>query len=150
MSIADVAKAPYTAVPVDLYAQIAGYFVAAGAAAIVVVRAATAPAPPPPTHATEQQKRSFAFTVASQEDEWRAKAAEGFPADNWSQRDDFHGREAQYVRDLAGGSHVPYEDVFRAIDDDIHGNLAQGMTRSVVHGGRSASAVPCHPRPIFD
>jgi hypothetical protein len=138
-------------VAVDLYAQIAGYVVAAGAAAIVVVRAATAPAPPPLKHATEQQMRSFAFTVASQEDEWRAKAAEGFPADNWSQRDDFHGREAQYVRDLAGGSHVPYEDVFRAIDEDIHGTLSKGVARGpMTHGDRSASAVPCHPRPIFD
>ena len=132
----------------DLYAQIAGFVVAASAALIVVVRAATAPAPPPPRHATDQQLRSFAISVAAQEDEWRARAAEGFPADNWSQRDDFHGREAQMVRDLGASSHVPYEDVFRAIDDDLHGQLTRGVL--VVRGGRSASAVPCHPRPIFD
>lgn len=131
----------------DLYAQIAGFVVAATCTAIVVTRAATAPAPPPPAHATPEQMRSFAVHIASQEDEWRAKAAEGFPADNWSQRDDFHGREAQAVRDLAGGAHVPYEDVFRAIDDDLHGAGPRGTT---VRGGRSANAVPCHPRPIFD
>ena len=131
----------------DLYAQIAGFVVAASAASIVVVRAATAPAPPPPIHADKQQLRSFAISVASQEDEWRAKAAEGFPADNWSQRDDFHGREAQMVRGLAADGDVPYEDVFRAIDDDLHGKLTRG---TVVRGGRSAGAVPCHPRPIFD
>ena len=131
----------------DLYAQIAGFVVAATSAAIVVVRAATAPAPPPPAHATPQQMRSFAINVASQEDEWRAKAAEGFPADNWSQRDDFHGHEAQAVRDLAAGAHVPYEDVLRAVDDDLHGNGPRGV---IVRGGRSANAVPCHPRPIFD
>lgn len=131
----------------DLYAQIAGFVVAASTALIVVVRAATAPAPLPPRHANEQQLKNFAVSVASQEDEWRAKAAEGFPADNWSQRDDFHGREAQMVRDLAASGHVPYEDVFRAIDDDLHGQLTRGV---VVRGGRSASAVPCHPRPIFD
>ena len=131
----------------DLYAHIAGSVVAASVAAIVVVRAATAPAPPPPQHATVAQMKSFAISAASQEDDWRAKAAEGFPADNWSQRDDFHGREAQLVRELAGSSHVPYEDVFRAIDEDLHWNVAKGV---VVRGGRSASAVPCHPRPIFD
>lgn len=131
----------------DLFAQIAGFAVAASVTALVVVRAATAPLPPPPTHATASQLRSFAISVASQEDEWRAKAAEGFPADNWSQRDDFHGREAQLVRELAGSSQVPYEDVFRAIDDDLHWSVARGI---VVRGGRSANAVPCHPRPIFD
>jgi hypothetical protein len=132
---------------VDLYAQIAGFVVAASFTTLVVVRAATAPAPPPLKHATEGQLRSFAISVASQEDEWRAKSAEGFPADNWSQRDDFHGREAQLVRDLSGGSHVPIEDVFRAIDEDLHWNVAKGI---VIRGGRSANAVPCHPRPIFD
>ncbi len=131
----------------DLYAQIAGYVVAASCAALVVVRAATAPAPPPPKHATEAQMRTFAISVASQEDEWRAKSAEGFPADNWSQRDDFHGREAQLVRELAGVHHVPYEDVLRAIDEDLHWSTSKGV---VVRGGRSESAVPCHPRPIFD
>jgi hypothetical protein len=132
---------------VDLPAQIAGFVVASTAALIVVVRAATAPVPPPPKHATEQQLRSFAINAASQEDEWRSKAAESFPADNWSQRDDFHGHEAQLVRDLGASSHVPYEDVFRAIDDDLHWNVAKGV---LVRGGRSANAVPCHPRPIFD
>lgn len=87
---------------------------------------------------------SFAVHIASQEDEWRARAAEGFPADDWSQRDDFHGREAQAVRDLAAGAHVPYEDVFRAIDDDLHETGARGV------GGRGANAVPCHPRPFYD
>jgi hypothetical protein len=132
---------------VDLYAQIAGFVVAATCTAIVVTRAATAPAPPPLPHATPEQMRTFAIHVASREDDWRAKAAEGFPADNWSQRDDFHGREAQAVRDLAGGAHVPYEDVFRAIDEDLHYTGARGVA---VRGGRSANAVPCHPRPIFD
>ena len=131
----------------DLYAQIAGFVVAATCTAIVVTRAATAPAPPPLAHATPAQMRSFAVHVASHEDEWRAKAAEGFPADDWSQRDDFHGHEAQAVRDLAGGAHVPYEDVFRAIDEDLHGSGPPGV---VVRGGRSANAVPCHPRPFYD
>lgn len=134
----------------DLYAHLAGSVVAVTMAAIVVVRAATAPAPPAPRHATEQQMKSFAISVASQEDEWRAKAAEGFPADNWSQRDDFHGREAQLVRDLAAGSHVPYEDVFRAIDEDLHWNASKNVVLRGAPVRRSANAVPCHPRPIFD
>lgn len=83
----------------------------------------------------------FAANVMSQEDEWRLKVADDFPSDNWSQRDAFHGHEAAAVRDLAAGSNVTYEDVFRAIDDDIHRN----RTRD-----RNANAVPCKPRPIFD
>lgn len=87
----------------------------------------------------------FAASIAAQEDHWRLEAADGFPSDNWSQRDDFHGREAAAVRELASGSKVSYEDVFRAIDDDIHAARAARIPRD-----RSASAVPCKPRPIFD
>lgn len=129
----------------DLPAQIAGFIVAALCVALVVVRAATAPAPPPPKHASQLDRAGFAASVASQEDEWRAKAAVDFPSDKWSQRDAFHGHEAAAVRDLAGIAGVPYEDVLRAIDDDIHHPMA-GKRRP----DRSVSAVPVKPRPIFD
>jgi len=132
--------------PVDLPAQIAGLLVAASCTALVVVRAATAPVPPPQSHATDAQRASFAMSIAAQEDEWRGKAGDDFPADDWSQRDAFHAQEANAVRDLAGAAGVPYEDVLRAIDDDLHqtpGDEERGRNRS-------ANAVPCKPRPIFD
>jgi len=117
------------------------FLLAAGCIALVVGRAATAPLPPPPRQATPAELVGFAASVAGQEAEWRDKAANDFPADQWSQRDAFHGHEAGAVRDLARSSGVSYEDVFRAIDRDIH------RTRGV---DRNAQVVPCKPRPVFD
>jgi hypothetical protein len=128
---------------VDLPAQLAGLLVTLSVSALVVVRAATVPAPPPLRSATAEQRTYFAVSVVSQEDEWRGKAADDFPADDWSQRDAFHGHEAAAVQNLAGSSRVPYEDVLRAIDDDVHRDRGPGRNRS-------AGAVPVHPRPIFD
>jgi hypothetical protein len=126
---------------VELLAKIAGVAVTASCVALVALEVASAPAPRPRPAATAEQRTMFAASVASQEDEWRYKAADDFPADNWSQRDAFHGHEAAAVRDFAASSGVAYEEVLRAIDDDLH--------RS--HGlGRNVNAVPCKPRPIFD
>jgi hypothetical protein len=135
---------------VDLPAQIAGFVVAVSCTALVVFRAATAPAPPPPKLATAQDRLGFAAQVASQEDDWRAKAAKDFPSDLWSQRDAFHGHEAAAVRELAGIAGVPYEEVFRAIDDDLH-HVASPVGRgSARRSDRNVNAVPVKPRPIFD
>ena len=114
--------------------------------ALVVVRAATAPAAPPPKHVSAQDRAGFAAQIASQEDDWRGKAAKDFPQDNWSQRDAFHGHEANVVKDMARISGVPYEEVLRAIDDDLHhANGDRGRRQN-----RNVNAVPVKPRPIFD
>ena len=129
----------------DLPAQIAGLLVALAATALVVVRAATAPAPPPPKHVSAADRAGFAAQIASQEDDWRGKAAKDFPYDIWSQRDAFHGHEATAVKDMARISGVPYEEVLHAIDDDLH--RADGSRR---RPARNVNAVPVKPRPIFD
>ncbi|MDB4938943.1 MAG: hypothetical protein JWP87_5915 [Labilithrix sp.] len=132
----------------DLLTQISGFFVAVAVTAIVVVRAATAPAPPPPRPATPNERAHFASAVASHEDDWSARAADDFPSDNWSQRDHFHGQEANTVRDLANNAGVSYEDVLRAVDDDLHRPLDP---RSAARAPRRiVNAVPCQPRPIFE
>jgi hypothetical protein len=128
---------------VDLPAQLAGLLVAVSVTALVVVRAATAPSPQPLRAATPAERMMFAASVASKEDEWRGKAADDFPSDHWSQRDAFHGHEAAAVRDIATSNGVPYEDVLRAIDEDVHHDRRPGRNRC-------AAAVPVHPRPIFD
>lgn len=133
----------------DLPAQIAGFLVAVGCTALVIVRAATAPSPPPLNAVTEADRARFAATIASQEHDWRRKAATDFPHDNWSQRDAFHGYEALTVIDMAGAARVPYEEVLRAIDDDLHGASSPdgGVAR---RPDRNVNAVPVKPRPIFD
>jgi hypothetical protein len=135
---------------VDLPAQIAGFVVAASCTALVVLRAATAPAPPPPKHVTEEDRLGFAATIASQEDHWRDKGAKDFPYDVWSQRDAFHGHEAASVRELAGIAGVPYEEVFRAIDDDLHRVASPAGRNRPRPSDRNVNAVPVKPRPIFD
>ena len=130
----------------DLPAQIAGLAVAMATTALVVVRAVTAPAPPPPKHVSAQDRAGFAAQIASQEEDWRGKAAKDFPHDNWSQRDAFHGHEAGAVQEMARISGVPYEEVLRAIDDDLH----RADTSRGRRPARNVNAVPVKPRPIFD
>jgi hypothetical protein len=125
----------------DLRVNALAVVVLAACAAVVASRVASAPAPTAGPPATPQQRARFAAAVAADEPAWRRQAEQDFPADLWSQRDAFHGREAQSVRDLAGGARVPYEEVLRAIDDDVH--KARGPERS-------AAAIPCKPRPFYD
>jgi hypothetical protein len=124
-------------IPPDLF-----WLVAAGTVAVVVFRATTAP-PPPPLHvATAQERVALAAKIAAHENEWRNKAAEDFPADDWSQRDAFQNLESDGVRDVAHNAGVYYEDVFRAVDEDLH------KTRP--GAARGTDVVPCRPRPVFD
>lgn len=124
-----------------LAADIAAAVAAVACVTVVVVRAATAPLPPPLPEPPPDQRAGFAIIVASQEAEWRDKAADDFPADQWSQRDAFHAHEATAVKELAARGRASYEAVIRAIDDDVH--RARG-------DNRSAGVVPCKPRPVFD
>ena len=111
-------------------------------AELVASRAASAPRPPTGAPAAPAQRATLAAQVAAEEPGWRMQAEKDFPGDLWSQRDAFHGHEAQRVRELAGASHVSYGEVIRAVDDDVH--------RSVRDGERSARAIPCKPRPFYD
>ena len=108
---------------------------------------ATAPRPSAGAAATEEQDSACAAAVAGNENEWRKQSAQDFPADSWSQRDAFHGHEAQQIRDLARAKKLPYEEVIRAIDDDVHRMHAFSTTKNA---DRSAVAVPCKPRPFYD
>ncbi len=113
--------------------------------AIVVHRAATAAGPIPLRVASSEERARLAKEVAGYEDEWRAHSAKEFPADAWSARDDFHGQELRFVREQAARQNVSVEQIYRAIDEDIHASRASS-------GGpdRSADVVPLKPRPVFD
>lgn len=129
----------------DLRVNVLAAVVALGCALVAFSRVSSAPRKATDAAATgtatTEQRGMFAANVAGGEATWRRQAEQDFPSDLWSQRDAFHGHEAQSVRDLAAGSHVPYEEVIRAIDDDVH------RTRATE---RSARAVPCKPRPFYD
>lgn len=116
--------------------------VIATCAITVASRVSSAPAPVAGNPATPLQRARFAASIAAEEPGWRHQVEQDFPHDLWSQRDAFHGREAQSVRDNAASSHVPYEEILRAIDDDVH--------RSRGGPERSAAAIPCKPRPFYD
>lgn len=116
-------------------------------AAVVGARAATATAPEPWRAATEAERAAMATEVASAEREWMKETAQNFPADDWSQRDDFHGREYRRLLELAGQHRVRLEDVIRAVDDDLHRGA---VTSPDAPDTRAARAVPCKPRPFYD
>lgn len=118
-----------------------------GLTGYVASSVATAPRPDPGHAATEQQESSCAANVAGNEAEWVKQSAQDFPSDAWSQRDAFHGHEATKIRELARANRIPYEEVIRSVDEDVHRMHAFDTTKNV---SRSAVAVPCKPRPFYD
>lgn len=122
-------------------ASLLGTIVAILCAALVTARAVGAPAPAPKRSTTETERAAIAAAIAVAEPDWEKETARTFPADHWSQSDDFHGHEYRKVVDVADDAGVPIEDVLRAVDDDLH----RGP-----HEDRRARAVPCKPRPIYD
>ena len=125
----------------DLRVNVIAVVVALACVGLVASGVSSAPRKEPGPAATPEQRAMFAANVAGNEQTWRRQAEQDFPSDHWSQRDAFHGHEAQSVRDLAGSAHVPFEEVIRAIDEDVH------RTRNIE---RSARAIPCKPRPFYD
>ena len=125
---------------------IAGAF-AVGCTLLVASRVARAPREEMGGPATPAQRRSFAASVSGNEPTWRRKTEEDFPSDLWSQRDAFHNHEAQSIRDLSGAAHMPYEEVIRAIDEDVR---LSGTLAPPEREGRAAGAIPCKPRPFYD
>jgi hypothetical protein len=114
---------------------------------IVMIRVATAPDPVVPPHATPAQMKELAEQIAVNEQNWAVETRQNFPRDNWSQRDDFHGREYRRVTELAKERKVRIEDILRAVDDDIHTRRA---TNADSPDQRNARAMPCKPRPFYD
>lgn len=133
----------------DLRANALAVVVVLACALVVASKVRSAPHSETRAAATAEQRAMFATNVADGEPEWRTRSEQDFPSDLWSQRDAFHGYEAQRVRSLAGGAGVPYEEVIRAVDDDLHRGSARAGTGKA-GTDRGAGAVPCKPRPFYD
>jgi hypothetical protein len=131
----------------DLRTSLPAAAVALGCVLVVTVKTAVAPDPPPRRVATSEERIELAEAVAGMERDWTTETTQNFPADNWSQRDDFHGREYQKVQELVSEKGIRTEDVLRAIDDDIHRRRAKTPDAA---DDRHARAVPCKPRPFYD
>ncbi len=131
----------------DLRTSLPAAAIVIGCTLVVTVRVALAPAPVPRRHATPEERAEIAEAIAVAERTWAEETVQNFPADRWSQRDDFHGREYRKVQEIADEKRIRIEDVLRAVDDDIHRRQAKS-------GGdpdeRNAGAIPCKPRPFYD
>lgn len=134
--------------PMDLRFSLPAAAITTVVAAVIVVRAVMAPAPTPRRKALPLERADIASKIATQEKDWTRQVGENFPQDNWSQRDDFHGREFREVLKLSNEKGVRVEDVLRSIDDDIHKQSGAIGPKSA--DTRAAHAVPCKPRPFYD
>src|SRR5262245_41323249 len=91
-------------------------FVALGCTLLVMYRVAVAKGPEPLRAATPVERAEIAQTIASLESTWSNETTQNFPADSWSQRDDFHGREYKKVQEISKEKRIRIEDVLRAVD----------------------------------
>ena len=135
-----------------LQTTLLGAAVTLGCTVLVVFRVATAPAPTPLRAATTQERAEIAQAIAASESAWTSETTQNFPADSWSQRDDFSGREYRKAQDLSKEKNVRLEDILRAVDDDIHRSRGSRTVNGtvVLSPERHADAVPCKPRPFYD
>jgi len=132
---------------IDVRHTLGAVGVTIASALIVVVRAATSAPPPPKRVATPQERMVVASQIAQSEKNWLREVGENFPDDNWSQRDDFHGKEYRKLTELTNEKGIRMEDALRAVDDDIHNQKARNTSSPDT---RAAHAVPCKPRPFYD
>ena len=131
----------------DLRTSLPAAAIVIGCTLVVSVRVALAPAPVPRRHATPEERAEIAEMIAVSERAWATETTQNFPADDWSQRDDFHGREYRKAQEIAAEKGIRIEDVLRAVDDDIHKKQAKTGSDP---DGRNAGAIPCKPRPFYD
>jgi uncharacterized membrane protein YqiK len=118
--------------------------VLAAVAVCAMTRAALAHPPQPAKVATEETRHQAFLEITKDEASQRAKGAESFPVDAWSQDDAFHHSEWESVESVAKRDGVRFADVLRALDDGMreHWPTAPDVTiRDTVP--------PCRPRPIY-
>lgn len=96
-----------------------------------------------PEASSDAQQRAYR-ALASEEAFMRRGAAKAFPADPWSQDDDFHNRELQRLRALAGAERVSVSSMLRAVDDGARERWPRPGTEPLVQ-----TVPPCRPRPIY-
>lgn len=110
--------------------------------AVALARALTAGHGKPQRLLSAAERRTVGAAAAVQELTWRVSSRRNFPGDAWSQDDDFHSFEREWVNGEAQRRHVSPREVFRAIDEDLHAHPPSPP--------RKATASPCKPRSFYD
>jgi hypothetical protein len=115
----------------------------AGLALIAVVRASTAAAILDSPAGDDKARHAVFATIAAEEPKMRRTSAKDFPADPWSQDDNFHNLEYKKAKALGGEQGMSLADVLRATDDGMREVWPRPPGIWL-----NPSVPPCHPRPI--
>lgn len=120
------------------------WFIPSVVCLIAVGRALTVTGPAVPPSLSPAMAHEVWVTFATKEPEFRAKSAENFPADLWSQDDDFFASERHLATSWASEHGVSRQSVFSAIDQGMREKwpLPSGVPAPVVQ------VAPCKPRAI--
>ena len=122
----------------------AGWWVGAAALVVGVWRASTAEAPSEPSGWSNGLSVAAFEWVAVEETPMRERAKANFPADAWSQGDDFHASERGRALEFARRHGVHRQRVLDAFDRGLraHWPVPDGG------GPLAVSVAPCRPRPL--
>ena len=112
-------------------------------AVAITIDVSAVPPKAAPEASSDAQHRAYR-AVATEEASMRRGAAKAFPADPWSQDDDFHNRELQRLRAIAGAERVSVASMLRAVDDGAREQWERPTDDPVVQ-----TVPPCRPRPIY-
>lgn len=105
----------------------------------------SAPAPALLGDGTSAQRERAAATVRAREPSLRRRALEKFPADPWSQGDDFANAERSLVRSLSTRLEMRPGAVLEAIDADV--KATRGLPP--LSGFERGQVPPCMPRVFY-
>jgi hypothetical protein len=122
--------------------RLLGWGVSGLCTALAIGRAMSAQVPPPTRHLSEAERAAVGRMCAAEEPRWRQNPMHRFPGDRWSQDDDFQASERGWTMEMARRAGVSPEEIFRAIDEDLH--------KHPVEPPRKATASPSKPRPFYD
>ena len=109
-----------------------------------LARALTTAAPPAKAPITPELAQRTWQRLSESEPAFRAKAAENFAADAWSQDDDFFASERGLAESWSQMHLIRRQDVFAVVDQGLRERwpLASGVPRPVTR------VAPCRPRAL--
>lgn len=91
--------------------------------------------------ASQEQARDFYFHAIDKESDERHAGVKKFRSSPWSQADEFHNKEASFVREYARTHHVAVSSIVLALDRGMHENWPTPPDKTP-----DPTVLPCRPR----
>lgn len=125
---------------------LAAWLLPAAVFALAALRVTSLPRLEAGSNTDESTRMRISNVVRQREPAMRRSTLERWPADPWSQADDFGNLERRLLRELAARERVSISFALEAIDEDIRTRPLDDPRAQTTRAG----VVPCMPRPFYN